>query len=79
LFLLGESIAFFLSQQNLNDDSLKVSMIRLEQPVMAIKIDSVFQRDLKGAEYLSNKREEEVKLMLEMIERRKDLKTIESQ
>ncbi len=54
-------------------------MIRLEQPVMAIKIDSVFQRDLKGAEYLSNKREEEVKLMLEMIERRKDLKTIESQ
>ncbi|MET3112678.1 hypothetical protein AAKU52_000396 [Pedobacter sp. CG_S7] len=77
LVLLGISIAFFFSQQNLKDDSLKLRMIRLEQPSLTVRIDSIYHKDSKNAEYLVNKREEEVKLMMDVMKKRKEIKTIE--
>ena len=54
-------------------------MIRLEQPALAVRIDSIYQKDSKNVEYLVNKREEEVKLMMDVMKKRKEIKTIESQ
>ena len=71
LLLLGISVALFFSQQNLKDDNIKLRMIRLEQPALTIKIDSIFQKDSKNAEYIVNKREEEVKLMLDVMKKKK--------
>lgn len=75
LIFIGISIALYFNQKELKADNVKLRMLRIEDPIKGIKVDSIYNSDSKRAEYIVNKQEEEAKLILEVLKKRSEIKS----